>query len=142
VQSETLTKPAQPLPLMIAIRSRFGMKSRLNEPRYKLFWQTIAVASSMLIFTALRPSKTVSSAVDTTQSTMIHSSPKGSRRTISRKRPQRAGVSKAREAYAHSMAKDFTNHLTLREHDSPTMQKSETTGSVQVDLIPTLIVPD
>lgn len=128
---------ARPSTLLVAVASRFDRRSRLNEPRYKLFWQTVAVAASMLIFASLRPhpSTTDVTASDTTRPTMFTSSPKVLRRTVSGKRPKQMGVSKmAGMRMSHSdsfVAKDFTNHINLHAESIAIVQKSEFTHSGQ-----------
>jgi len=69
----------------------------MNEPRYKLLWQTVAIFASMLIFASLRPSTADVTASDITRSTMLDSSPQGLRRTVSGTRSQQMGVSKTAE---------------------------------------------
>ena len=68
--------PARSSAFSVKVASRFGGRSRLNGPRYKLLWQTVAIAASMLIFASLRPSTTDVTAGDTTRSTMLISVPK------------------------------------------------------------------
>src|SRR4029077_7471328 len=91
------TRPARPSALLVGVASRFGRRRRLTEPRYKLLWQTVAIAASMLIFASLRPSTTDVTASDTTRSIMLDSSPQGLRRTVSETRSQQMGVSKTGE---------------------------------------------
>ena len=134
------TGPAQPSALFLALASRSARKRYLNEPRYKLFWQTVAVAASMLMFAALRPSTTEITAGGTAQSIRIYSSSKELPRTDSRMRFQQAEVWKARDLQLHSMAKDFTNQSNQRAHSIATMQKSEGRHNAQGDVIPTRVV--
>ena len=126
---------ARPSALFVGVASRFGGRSRLNRPRYILLWQTVAIVASMLIFASLRPSTTQVTAGDTTRSTMLDSSPKGLRRTVSGTR-SKTEVSKAAEARLRQsdyfVAKDFTNHFNLHAHTSiATMQKSELTRNAR-----------
>ena len=127
---------SRPLTLLVAAASRFDRSNRRNEPRYKLFWQTVAVAASMLIFASLRPhpSTTDVTASDTTRPTMFVSSPEGLRR-VSGKRSKQMGVSKmAAMRMRHSdsfVAKDFTNHFNLHAQSIAIVQKSESTHSGQ-----------
>lgn len=109
--------PARRSALLVGVASRFGKRSRLNEPRYKLLWQTVAIVASMLIFASLRPSTTDVTASDTTRSIMLDSSPQGLRRTVSETRSEQMGVSKTAEVQMrqsdHFVTKDFTNHFNL-----------------------------
>jgi hypothetical protein len=94
----------------------------------------VAIVASMLIFASLRPSTTQVTAGDTTRSTMLDSSPKGLRRTVSGTR-SKTEVSKAAEARLRQsdyfVAKDFTNHFNLHAHSIATMQKSELTRNAR-----------
>lgn len=129
------SRPARPSALLVGLVSRFGRRSRLNEPRYKLLWQTVAIVASMLIFGSLRPSTADVPASDTTRSTMLDSTPQGSRRTVSETRSQQMGVSKTAEAQLrrsdYFVAKDFTNHFNLHGQSIATVQKSEVTRTGQ-----------
>lgn len=129
------SRPARPSALLVGLASRFGRRSRLNEPRYKLLWQTVAIVASMLIFGSLRPSTADVTASDTTRSTMLDSTPQGSRRTVSETRSQQMGVSKTAEAQLrrsdYFVAKDFTNHFNLHGQSIATVQKSEVTRTGQ-----------
>jgi hypothetical protein len=120
--------PAQPTAFSVDVASRFGGRSRLNRPRYKLLWQTVAIAASMLIFASLRPTTTDVTAEDTTRSTMLNF---GSKET----RSQQMGVSKTAEAPLrrsdYFVAKDFTNHFNLHAQSLATAQKSELTRTGQ-----------
>ena len=126
---------AQPSALLVGVASRFGGRNRLNEPRYQLFWQTVAIAASMLLFASLRPSATEVAAGDTTRSVMLNSSPKGLRWTLSGPRSQQTEVSKAAEVQLRQsnyfVAKDFRNHFSLHAHGVETKQKSELTRNAQ-----------
>jgi hypothetical protein len=122
--------PAHPTAFSVDLASRFGRRSRLNEPRYKLLWQTVAIVVSMLIFASLRPSTTDATASDTTRSTMINSGSKELGRTVSGTRSQQTGVSKLRRSH-YFVAKDFTNHLNLHAQSIATVQKSELTRTGQ-----------
>src|ERR1700680_2602072 len=81
-------RPARPSALLVGVASRFGRRSRLNEPRYKLLWQTVAIVASMLIFASLRPSTTDATASDTTRSTMLNFGSKELGRAVSGTRSQ------------------------------------------------------
>jgi hypothetical protein len=113
--------PARPSALFI-VASRLGRRNQLNEPPYKLFWQTVAIAASMLIFAALRPS-TADVTGDTNRPILVNTSPKGLH--LSRTRFRQTEGSKAAEAQlrqSNLVAKAFTNHSNVA-----TMQKSELT---------------
>jgi hypothetical protein len=127
--------PAQPSALLAKVASRFGARSRLNGPRYKLLWQTVAIAASMLIFGSLRPSTTDVTAGDITRSTMLNSGSKELGRTVSGTPSQQVGVSKTAEAQLrrsdYFVAKDFTNHFNFHAQSIATVQKSELTRTGQ-----------
>lgn len=126
---------ARPSTLLAAVAPRFDRRGRLNEPRYKLFWQTVSIAASMVLFASLRPSTTDVTARDTTQSIIFASSPKVLRRTVSERRSQQPGVSKTVETrMGHSdyfVAKDVTNHFNLPAQSTVTVQKSELSRTAQ-----------
>lgn len=128
-------RPARPSALLVGAASRFGRRSRLNEPRYKLLWQTVAVVASMLIFASLRPSTADVTASDITRSTMLDSSPQGLRRTVSGTRSQQMGVSKTAKVQMRQsdyfVAKDFTTHFNLHVQSIATVPKSELTRTGQ-----------
>ena len=134
--------PTKPSALFLAA-ARFGGRRHLNEPGYKLFWETMAIIASMLIFSALRPSTTELTAGGMSQSTKIqtvsvHINSKELRR---RTGFQQAEVQKAREAQLH-MARDFTNQSNLPAHHTATMQKSEVISNARDRIIPTRVVVD
>jgi hypothetical protein len=113
--------PTRPSALLV-IASRLRRRNRLNEPRYKLFWETVAIAASMLIFASLRPS-TADVTGDTTRSILVNTSHKGLH--LSRTRSRQTEGSKAAEAQlrqSNLVAKAFTKHFSVA-----TMQKSELT---------------
>jgi hypothetical protein len=120
---------ARPSALLAEVLSRFGGRGRLNEPRYKLFWQTTAIAASMLIFASLRPSTIAITARDTTPPTLLHFVSKGLGSRVSGARSQQMGVSRTAETHLHQstdfVAKDFTNHFNLHAQSIVTVQKSE-----------------
>jgi hypothetical protein len=127
------TRRTRPSALFVGVASRFGRRSRLSEPRYKLLWQTVAIVASMLIFGSLRPSTPDVTASDTTRSTMLDSSPQGFRQTVSETRSQQMGMSKTAEVRQsdHFVAKDFTNHFNLHGQSIATVKKSELTRTGQ-----------
>jgi hypothetical protein len=120
---------ARPSALLVGVLSRFGGRGRLNEPRYKLFWQTIAIAASMLIFASIRPSTIVITARHTTPPTLLNFVSKGLGSRVSGARSQQMGVSKTAETHlgqsTYFVAKDFTNHVNLRQQNIATVQKAE-----------------
>jgi len=74
-------------------------------------------------------------ASDTTRSTMLDSSPRGLRRTVSGTRSRQVGVSKTAEVQMRQsdyfVAKDRTNHFNLHGQSIATVQKSELTRTGQ-----------
>jgi hypothetical protein len=125
----------RPSTFLVGVTSRFGRRGRLNEPRYKLFWQTIAIAASMLLFASLRPSTTDVTVSDTIRSTIFASNSNVLRPAVSGKRSQRIGLSKMagmRMRQSDSfVAKDFTNHFNLHAQGIAIVQKSDLTHSGQ-----------
>jgi hypothetical protein len=132
-------KQQQHSALFTAVTSRFGKRRRLNEPRFKLFWETAAVAASMLMFAALRPSTTAVTPGDTGQSTRIYLQSEALGRTDLKTRLQPTEVSDAAEPQ-YSMAKDFTNHSKSRVRSASTVRKSEVTDASKENVIPTRVV--
>ena len=138
-QEKSRNSLAQTSAIFFGIASRFKGRSRVvNGPRYKLFWQTVAIVASMLIFAALRPSTIEVTAGDTTQSTRLDSSSKELRGTVSGMRSQQTEVPKATEAQLRQsdyvVAKDFTKHFKLRAYRSATIQKSDLKHNAQGSL--------
>jgi hypothetical protein len=125
----------RPAALLAGVLSRFAGRGRLNEPRYKLFWQTTAIAASMLIFASIRPSTIAITARDTTPPTLLNFVSKGLGSRVSGARSQQMGVSKTAETHLHQstdfVAKDFTNHFNLHAQSIVTVQKSELSGTGQ-----------
>jgi hypothetical protein len=115
--------------------SRFGGRRRLNEPRYKLFWQTMAIATSMLIFGALRPSTLETTDRDSARVTVrdSRSAEFGRKLSGSQARHVEAAIAaKARLKMAdHFVAKDFTNDSNSQAHNTATLEKSDLTRSAQ-----------
>jgi hypothetical protein len=132
-------KQRQPSALFLVVASRFGKRRRLNEPRFKLFWETMAVAASMLMFAALRPSTTAVIAGDTGQSTRIYLKSEALGRTDLKTRFQSTEVSDAAEPQ-YSMARDFTNHSKSRVRSASTTRKSEVTDASKENVIRTRVV--
>jgi hypothetical protein len=125
----------RPSTLLVGVTSRFGRRGRLNAPRYKLFWQTIAIAASMLLFASLRPSTRDVTVSDTIRSTIFAPNSNVLRPAVSGKRSQRIGLSKMagmRMRQSDSfVAKDFTNHFNLHAQSIAIVQKSDLTHSGQ-----------
>lgn len=120
--------------LWLGMISRFGGRSRLNEPRYKLFWQTVAIAASMLIFGALRHSTMEIADRDSAQVTVRDSRSEELGRKVSgfQLRQVEADAAEAPLNMAsHFVAKDFTNHVKLQAHNPAAMKKSALTPSAQ-----------
>jgi hypothetical protein len=132
-------KQRQPSALFIAIASRFGRRRRLNEPRYKLFWETMAVAASMLMFAALRPSTTTITADGTGQTTRIYLKSEALGRTDPKTSLLPTEASNAGEPQ-YSMARDFTNHSKPRVHSAATVRKSDVTDAAKGNVIPIRVV--
>ena len=120
---------ARPSALLVGVLSRFGGRGRLNEPRYRLFWQTIAIAASMLIFASIRPSTMAITARDTTPPTLLNFVSKGRGSRVSGARSQQMEVSKTAQMHlgqsTYFVAKDFTNHFNLQQQNIATVQKAE-----------------
>jgi hypothetical protein len=135
-EKKSRISPAQISAILFGMAPRFsGRSRRVDGPRYTLFWQTVAICASMLIFAALRPSTTGVTAGDTTQSTRLDSGSKELHQTVSGTRSQQTEVPKAAEAQLRQsdyfVAKDFTYHFTLHAHKNATMQKSELKRNAQ-----------
>jgi len=137
---QSTINPTKPSALFLAAAARFGRTRRLNEPGYKLFWETMAVVASILIFSALRPSPTEVTPGGISQSTKIQTvSIRGNSKELHRRTGlQQAEVQNAREVQLH-MAKDFTNHSNLPAH---TTEKSEVVSNAHGRVIPTRVVLD
>ena|SRR5579862_4971576 len=137
--SQVRAKQQQPSALFLAVASRFGKGRRLNEPRYKLFWETVAVATSMLILGGLRSSMPAITSGATGQSTSIYLSSEKSGRTDPKTRVQPTDAPNAAESQ-YSMAKDYTDHSRLRSHNVASMQKSKVSHAAQENLVHTRVV--
>ena len=114
--------------------SRFGGRPRLNEPRHKLFWQTMAIVTSMLIFGALRRSTMEITDRDSARVTVRDSRSEELGWKVSgfQARQVEADAAEARLNIAnHFVAKDFTNHVKLQAHNTATLKKSDLTPSAQ-----------
>jgi hypothetical protein len=132
----SVSRPARPSAVLVRVASRLARGNRLNEPRYKLLWQTVAVAASMLMFAWLRPPTNQVTAGDTMQSIAFGSSAVALPRTVSAgTRSQQSQVSNAGRAELrrsdYFVAKDFTNRVNAPAGSAATMQKSELTRTGQ-----------
>lgn len=144
-EGSSRTNREQPSALLLAVVSRFGRQTRLGEPRYKLFWQTMAILASMSIFASLRPSTTEVVTHELNQSTVI-SSPKKLRRTISGARFEQATGSNVPEAALreshHFAPKGFTSRVNPQARSIATVQKSEVTRSADSSVSHIRVVVD
>lgn len=109
--------------------ARFVRQYRPSEPRFKLFWQTVAVAASMLLFSLVRPSSNQLATAEAMQSTGSSSGVIALRGPSSSETPpQQTELLKPSKAELHAsdypVAKDFTNHLAAHRHNTATVQKS------------------
>lgn len=117
--------------------SRPGGRRRLvSVPRYGLLCQTAAIATSMLLFSAIRPSMTGVTTTGTNQSTRFVKEPT---QTTSRQRsvttsrtskspapPSYTGATKAAGAQRYGfVAEDSTNHFDPQAHSFAILQSSE-----------------
>jgi hypothetical protein len=127
-----------------------GGRSRLaNGQRYSLFWQTVAIAASMLIFGAIRPSTTTPTAGGTNQSARFDSGSKELSQTVSGPRSRTTiqstkspvtrsptKVPKAAGAQRHQsdddfVAEDLTKHFDSNAHSIANLQNSDLKRSAQ-----------
>jgi hypothetical protein len=109
------TSPKQTSALWTGLVSRFGARRRLQEPGYKLFWQTVAIVASMLVFIAIRPPR---EDVAGGPQRSITSEPRPEDvRTVAGARAMPAGAlspsNRLRSASDHSSAKASLNGVTL-----------------------------
>jgi hypothetical protein len=115
----------------------------LSVPRYSLLWQTVAIATSMLLFAAIRPSTTDATTRGTDQSTRFAADSKeptqsaSGRQSVTTSRTSKspaapsstsamktAGERRYQTDYGF-VAEDFTNHLDPQVHSIATLQSSE-----------------
>jgi hypothetical protein len=142
--------PAQNSAISFGKASRLGRSNRwVNGPRYSLLWQTVAIAASMLIFAATRPSTTDVTAGDTNQSTQFDSDSKESTQTVSglgsgppiqppkspvtrssTEAPKAGGAQRQQSDYDF-VAEDFTNHFDLHAPSIAVLQNSELKRNAQ-----------
>jgi hypothetical protein len=125
--------------------ARFARRCSLSEPRFKLFWQTVAVAASMLLFSLVRPSANQLAPVDAMQSAGLSSGTIPLHRPVSPgTRSQPTGLSKPSRAELdrsdYPIAKDFTNHLAVHGRDIATVQKSDLTRNQREGLTRRVII--
>jgi hypothetical protein len=123
------TKPSGRSTVLVGVASRLARRNRLNEPRYKLLWQTVAVAASMLMFAWLRPPANQLSAGDTMQSIAFGSSAVPRTVSAGARSPKVSNPGLRRSDYF--VAKDFTNRVNVHAGSVATMQKSELTPNGQ-----------
>lgn len=126
-----------------------GGRRRVNVPRYGLLWQTVAIATSMLLFAAIRPSMRDLTSEGKNQSIVSDSEKpmqtKSGRRSVATSRtsispvtpssagtPKAAGAQRYRANYSF-VAEDTTNHFDPQAHSIATLQSSESKarGSVE-----------
>lgn len=125
--------------------ARFARRCRLSEPRFKLFWQTVAVAASMLLFSLVRPSPNQLAPTDAMQSTSLSSGAIALHGPVAPGTPsQQTGLSKPSRAELdpsdYPIAKDFTNHLAVHGRDVATVQKSDLTRNQREGLTRRVII--
>jgi hypothetical protein len=125
-----------------------GRRRPLSVPRYSLLWQTVAIATSMLLFAAIRPSTTDATTRGTDQSTRFAADSEEptasgrqpvttSRTSKSPVTPSSTGAMKTAGERRHQtdqgfVAEDFTNHLDPEAHSIATLQSSERNARASV----------
>jgi hypothetical protein len=115
----------------------------LRVPRYSLLWQTVAIATSMLLFAAIRPSTIDVTSRGTDQSTRFAADSKEPTQSASGRQsvttsqrskppvtPLSTGAMKTAgeqryQTYYGFVAEDFTNHFDRQAHSIATLQSSE-----------------
>lgn len=120
-----------------------GRRRLMNVPRYRIFWQTVAIAASMLLFAAIRPSMTDETTSRTNQSVRSIAISNESTQMASGRRsvstsptskspvaPSSTGAPKPAGAQRHQMnygfvAEDFTNHSDPQPRSIGILQSSE-----------------
>jgi hypothetical protein len=118
-------------------------RRRLSVPRYRLLWQTVAIATSMLLFAAIRPSTTDATIGGTDQSTRFAADSEEPTQSASRRQPvttsrrskspvvpSSTGAMKTARERRHQtdqgfVAEDFTNHFDRPAGSVATLQSSE-----------------
>lgn len=142
--------PAQPSAASRKDPRRHEGRRRLSVPRYSLLWQTVAIATSMLLFAAIRPSTTDATTRGTDQSTRFAvdseepmQSASGqppvttSRTSKSYVAPSSTGAMKTAGERRHPtdqgfVAEDFTNHFDPQANSIATLQSSERNARASV----------
>lgn len=118
-------------------------RRQLSVPRYSLLWQTVAIATSMLLFAAIRPSTTDATTRGRDQSTQLGADSKeptqsaSGRQSVTTSRtsklpvtPPSTGAMKTAGGQRYQtdhgfVAEDFTNHFDPQAHSIATLQSSE-----------------
>ena len=115
------------------VAARLRKKGR-TEPRFNLFWQTVAVSASMLLFASVRPSPNLltTSAVAGSRSVSLDAASEPTK--ISKVTP----VALRRSDYA--VAKDFTNRVDARPRSIATVEKSDLTRNERENVIKRVVI--
>jgi hypothetical protein len=143
--------PAQTSAVSCGKASRPNERRRpLSVPRYSLLWQTVAIATSMLLFAAIRSSTTDVTARGTDQSTRFVADSKeptqsaSGRQSVTTNRtsklpvtPPSTGAMKTAGERRYQtdngfVAEDFTNHFDPQAHSIATLQSSERNARASV----------
>jgi hypothetical protein len=116
------------------IVGRLRKKSR-TEPRFNLFWQTVAVSASMLLFASVRPSPSLRA---TTAAA-------GSPRAVSLDAPSEQNkISKVTKVALrrsdYPIAKDFTSRVDARPRNIAAVEKSDLTRSERESVIKRVVI--
>jgi hypothetical protein len=136
--------PAQTSAVSCKKASRPDERRRvLSVPRYSLLWQTVAIATSMLLFAAIRPSTINGTTRSTDQSTRFAADSKepnlsaSGRQSVTTSRtsnppvipPSTGAMQTSKEQRYQTddgfVAEDFTNHLDPQARGVATLQSSE-----------------
>jgi hypothetical protein len=122
----------------------------LSVPRYSLLWQTVAIATSMLLFAAIRPStidvttrgtarstRFATDSEEPTQSASGRQSVTTSRTSKLPVTPPSTGAMKTAGEQRYQtdhgfVAEDFTNHFDPQAHSIATLQSSERNARASV----------
>jgi hypothetical protein len=136
--------PAQTSAVSCGKASRpYERRRLLSVPRYSLLWQTVAIATSMLIFAAIRPSTTDVTIRGTDRSTRFAADSEERTQSASGRQavtmgrtskspvalPSTGAMNTAGEQKYQTddgfVAEDFTNHFDPQAHSIATLQGSE-----------------